>query len=75
MTAISSSWRNIAKPIKLSITCFEFLIKLVICFCWNIVVDEVYRLAFAAEAAQQRGRFEIIGGNAGQRLRKTDEAR
>jgi hypothetical protein len=47
---------------------------------WRFEVDaghhlcnEVYRLTFAAEATQQRGRFELIGGNAGQCLWKIDE--
>ncbi len=37
--------------------------------------NEVYRLTFAAEATQQRGRFELIGGNAGQCLWKIDGIR
>jgi hypothetical protein len=37
--------------------------------------DEVYRLTFAAKATQQRGRFELIGGNAGQCLWKIDGIR
>ncbi len=40
---------------------------------WRFEVDaghhlcnKVYQLTFAAEALQQHGRFELIGGNAGQ---------
>ncbi len=61
---------DLALPAKAARSCWRFKVN-----AGHHLCNEVYQLTFAAEATQQRGRFELIGGNAGQCLWKIDGIR